>query len=141
MGRALASLMLYLLVEVMKKMKFKRNIMTGLLGVALMATPMTVAAQDHNNGKENSRPAQSSPRSNESHASAPAHNAAPAMHNESREQHSARLRLTLRRPRIWIGMKAAKSAALAPRLTMRRPRLLLTMSHATTAAPTAARRQ
>ena len=70
-------------------MKLGKNIMTGLLGVALMATPLTAAAQDHNSGKENSRPAQSAPRSNESH-SAPARSAAPAMHNESRDQHSAR---------------------------------------------------
>jgi len=71
-------------------MKLGKNIMTGLIGVALMATPMIAAAQDHNNSKENSRPAQSAPRSNESHASAPARSAAPAMHNEAREQHSAR---------------------------------------------------
>ncbi len=71
-------------------MKLRKNLMTGLLGVALMAAPMTAVAQDHNNGKNDSRPAQSESRSNESHGNAEAHNAAPAMHNESREQHSAR---------------------------------------------------
>jgi hypothetical protein len=70
-------------------MKIGKNLMTGLLGVALMAVPMTAAAQDHNDSKENSRSAQSAPRANESH-SAPAQNASPAMHNESREQQSAR---------------------------------------------------
>ena len=70
-------------------MKFRKNIMTGLIGVALMAAPITAAAQDHNNGK-NSRPAQSESRSNESRGNAPAHNAAPATHNKSRDQHSAR---------------------------------------------------
>jgi hypothetical protein len=72
------------------KMKFSKNIMTGLLGVALMATPITAAAQDHNSGKDNARPAQSESRSNESHGNASAHSAAPAMHNESRDQNSAR---------------------------------------------------
>jgi hypothetical protein len=71
-------------------MKLGKNIITGLIGVALMATPIIAAAQDHDNGKNSSRPAQSAPRSNESRGSAPAHNAAPAMHNESRDQHSAR---------------------------------------------------
>ncbi|MGA8642577.1 hypothetical protein [Candidatus Binatus sp.] len=68
-------------------MKFSKNIMTGLIGVALMAAPITAAAQDH---KDNSRQAQSESRSNESRGSAPAHNAAPATHNKSRDQHSAR---------------------------------------------------
>lgn len=71
-------------------MKFSKNIMTGLIGVALMAAPVTAAAQDHDSGKNNSRPTQSESRSNDSRGSAPAHNAAPATHNESRDQHSAR---------------------------------------------------
>ena len=32
-------------------MKLRKNLMTGLIGVALMAAPMTAVAQDHNNGK------------------------------------------------------------------------------------------
>jgi hypothetical protein len=70
-------------------MRLAKNIITGLLGVALMGTPITAAAQDHSGDKENSRPAQSTPRSNE-RRSASSHNAAPSIHNESRDQHSAR---------------------------------------------------
>ncbi len=65
-------------------MRISKNLMTGLLGVALMAAPITVAAQNHDNGKNDSRAAQSESRSNESHG-APARNASPA-----RDEHSAR---------------------------------------------------
>jgi hypothetical protein len=71
-------------------MKFSRNLMTGLLGVAMLAAPITAAAQDHDSGKNNSRQAQSESRSNESRSNASAHNAAPAAHSESRDQRSAR---------------------------------------------------
>jgi hypothetical protein len=71
-------------------MKFSRNLMTGMIGLAMLAAPITAAAKDSDSGRNNSRPAQTESRSNEARSNAPAHNAAPAMHNESRDQHSAR---------------------------------------------------
>jgi len=64
--------------------------MTGMIGLAMLAAPITAAAKDSDSGRNNSRPAQTESRSNEARSNAPAHNAAPAMHNESRDQHSAR---------------------------------------------------
>jgi hypothetical protein len=58
--------------------------MTGMIGLAMLAAPITAAAKDNDSGRNNSRPAQAESRSNESRSNAPAHNAAPAMHNESR---------------------------------------------------------
>jgi hypothetical protein len=72
-------------------MKFKRNLMTGLIGLALIAAPITAAAKDNDSGSNNSHQARTESRSNESHASAPSHNAAPAAHNEARPEHSARV--------------------------------------------------
>jgi hypothetical protein len=60
-------------------MKFSRNLMTGMIGLAMLAAPITAAAKDNDSGRNNSRPAQVESRSNGA-----AHNAAPAMHNESR---------------------------------------------------------
>lgn len=71
-------------------MKFSRNLMTGLFGIAMLAAPITAAAQGHDNGKNNSHQEQAQSRSNESHSSAPSHNAASASHNEGRADHSAR---------------------------------------------------
>lgn len=72
-------------------MKFNRNLMTGLIGLALIAAPITAAAKDNDSGSNNSHQARAESRSNESHASAPSHNAAPASHNEARPERSARV--------------------------------------------------
>ena len=37
-------------------MKFSKNLMTGLIGLALMAAPITAAAQDNNRGKQRRAP-------------------------------------------------------------------------------------
>src|SRR5260370_21751185 len=82
-------------------MKVKRNLMTGLIGLALIAAPITAAAKDHDNGRNNPRQERS-----ESHNNAPASHAysapersndharnfapAPAPRNEFREQRGAR---------------------------------------------------
>jgi hypothetical protein len=58
--------------------------MTGMIGLAMLAAPITAAAKDNDSGRNNSRPAQAESRSNESRSNAPAHNAAPAMRSESR---------------------------------------------------------
>jgi hypothetical protein len=73
-------------------MKFSKNLMTGLIGVAMLAMPIAAAAQNnHDSGKNNSRQAsQSESRPNESRSNASAHSA-PAVHNEAHEQHSARI--------------------------------------------------
>ncbi len=72
-------------------MKFNRNLMTGLIGLALIAAPITAAAKDNDSGSNNSHQARAESRSNESHASAPSHNAAPAAHNEARPERGARV--------------------------------------------------
>src|ERR1700722_8822459 len=65
-------------------MKFSRNLMTGMIGLAMLAAPITAAAKDNDSGRNNSHQAQAESRSNESRSNGSAHNAAPAMHNESR---------------------------------------------------------
>ena len=59
-------------------MKFSKNLMTGLIGIALMAAPITAAAQDNNRGKNDAHQAQVQTRSNESHAKAPERQAPPS---------------------------------------------------------------
>jgi hypothetical protein len=78
-------------------MKFNKNLMTGLIGLALMAAPITAAAQDQqNHGKTDSHQAQA-----QSHESAPRaqarsneseHRSAPeaANRNAGRDERSAR---------------------------------------------------
>src|SRR3984957_8942957 len=65
-------------------MKFSRNLMTGMIGLAMLAAPITAAAKDNDSGRNNSHQAQAESRPNESRSNGSAHNAAPAMHNESR---------------------------------------------------------
>ncbi len=72
-------------------MKFSRNLMTGLIGLALIAAPMTAAAQNRDSGKNNSRQVQTESRSNQAQGRAAEHKAAPAVRVESRDQHSARV--------------------------------------------------
>lgn len=83
-------------------MKLNRNLMTGLIGLALLAAPITAAAKDNDSGRTDSHQAQAQP---QPHNNAPArsesrdnhsdrvenHAAAPAARNEVREQHSARV--------------------------------------------------
>jgi hypothetical protein len=72
-------------------MKISRNLVTGLIGFAMLAAPITAAAKDNDNGRNNSHQAQAESHSNQARSNGSEHNAAPAMHNEAREQHSARV--------------------------------------------------
>src|SRR5579863_7238710 len=57
----MASLMLSLSTRGNRKMKSKRNLMTALVGLAMLATPITAAAKDHNHDAANtSHPSHSS---------------------------------------------------------------------------------
>jgi hypothetical protein len=94
---SLASLMLYHLNRGALTMKFNRSLMTGLVGLALIAVPITAAAKDNDRGGNDSHQAQAQSHSNDSHADA--HHAEQANHNnggggggqhEAREQHQAR---------------------------------------------------
>ena len=67
-------------------MKFSKNLMTGLIGLALMAAPITASAQDNNRGKNDTHQAQGQSRSNESHAKAPERQA--QMQSRSNESHA-----------------------------------------------------
>jgi hypothetical protein len=82
-------------------MQYRKNLITGLIGLALLAAPVTAAAQDHNSGRNHSQQSQVQSHHNAaaSHSySAPArsngptHNAAHAAmsRNEFRDQRSAR---------------------------------------------------
>jgi len=60
-------------------MEYRRKLMTGLIGLALLAAPITAAAKDSDNGKDNSRQSQLQNNASPSHSvSAPAHSNAPA---------------------------------------------------------------
>jgi hypothetical protein len=61
-------------------MNFRKNIMTGLIGLALLATPIVATAQDRDSGKNESHPAVSQPHRD---ASAAHNNKAPARSNET----------------------------------------------------------
>lgn len=89
-------------------MKFNRNLMTGLIGLALIAAPITAAAKDNDSGSNNSHQARAESRSNESHASGPSHNAAPAMHNEARPEHNARVETRAAAPAPREEQRAAR---------------------------------
>jgi len=73
-------------------MSYKRNLMTGVIGLALLATPVIAAAQDHDGGKHDSHQAQSHSDRGPAHMNAPAHNNGPSMapQHEFREQHANR---------------------------------------------------
>lgn len=60
-------------------MKLKRNLMTGLIGLALIAAPITAAARDNDSGRNNPHQAQA-----QSHSNAPAahSNSAPERSND-----------------------------------------------------------
>ena len=51
-------------------MKFSRSLMTGLVGLALVAVPITAAAKDNDRGGNDSHQAQAQSHSNESHSDA-----------------------------------------------------------------------
>jgi hypothetical protein len=79
-------------------MKLSRNLMTGMIGLAMLAAPITAAAKDNDSGRNNSHQGQAESRSNESHGNGGAHNAAPAMHNESRGGGERSARVETRAP-------------------------------------------
>src|SRR5271168_1510786 len=58
-------------------MKLKRNLMTGLIGLALLAAPITAAARDNDRGRNDSHQQQ-----------AQSHHDAPASHSNSAPQRS-----------------------------------------------------
>lgn len=62
-------------------MQIRRNLVTGLIGLAMIAAPITAAAKDNDSGRNSAHQAQAQSRANESR---------PAMHNEAREQHNDR---------------------------------------------------
>ena len=78
-------------------MGYRKNLMTGLIGLALFATPVIAAAQDHDGGKHDSHQSQSDSNNNSApshpehgaaHFNAPAHNNGQSMaprHEEANE--------------------------------------------------------
>jgi Ni/Co efflux regulator RcnB len=62
-------------------MQIRRNLVTGLIGLAMIAAPITAAAKDNDSGRNSAHQAQAQSRPNESR---------PAIHNEAREQHNDR---------------------------------------------------
>lgn len=73
-------------------MKYRRNLMTGLIGFALLATPISAAARD--NDSDRNYPNQSQPHHEVTMSrsdSGPARTNAPAARTEIREQHEARI--------------------------------------------------
>lgn len=60
-------------------MKLKRNLVTGLIGLALLAAPITAAARDNDSGRNNSHQAQAQSHNN---APAPRFNSAPERSND-----------------------------------------------------------
>src|SRR5258708_2752056 len=84
-------------------MNYRRNLMTGLIGLALLATPIAAAAKDKDSGQNNSHqaPAREESHNNRSESrsynapersNAPERNAAPAAMNrhEDRDQRATR---------------------------------------------------
>ena len=82
-------------------MKYRTNLMTGLIGLALLVTPIAAAAKDKDSGQNNSRQSQAQSHNNASESRSytapersnrPARNDAPAAmsRQESREQHISR---------------------------------------------------
>jgi hypothetical protein len=74
-------------------MKFNRNLVTGLIGLALIAAPITAAAKDNDRGGNNSHQEQAQARSNESHADArqQERHQDQANREAARDQHQARV--------------------------------------------------
>ena len=74
-------------------MKFNRDLVTGLIGLALIAAPITAAAKDNDRGGNNSHQEQAQSRSNESHADArqQERHQDQANHEAARDQHQARV--------------------------------------------------
>src|SRR5260370_29072338 len=67
-------------------MKFNRNLMTGMIGLAMLAAPITAAAKDNDSGRNNSHQEQA-----ESRHEAPARNMAPQARSDFHEQRSERV--------------------------------------------------
>ena len=104
-------------------MKFNRNLMTGLIGLALIAAPITAAAKDNDSGSNNSHQARAESRSNESHASAPSHNAAPAAHNEARPERSNRVETRAAAPEMNRNEQRSARVETRPAPEMNRPEM------------------
>ncbi len=68
-------------------MKLNRSLMTGLVGLALIAVPITAAAKDNDRGANESHQAQAQSHSNDSHPDA--HHAEQANHNNGGDHHEA----------------------------------------------------
>ncbi len=71
-------------------MKLRTNLMTGLIGLAMLAAPITAAAKDNDSGNISSHQAQVESAAKESRSNVSVRNAAPATRKESRDQRDAR---------------------------------------------------
>ena len=83
-------------------MEYRRNLMTGLIGLALIAAPITAAAKDNDNGRNNSHQERTEAR----HEAPSRQAAAPAPRNEMREQHSARVETRNEAPAVRNDFRA-----------------------------------
>jgi hypothetical protein len=90
-------------------MKCSRSIFTGLIGLAMLAAPITAAAKDNDSGRNNSHQERVETRQ------APSHNAAPATHNENHEQRSARVETRTEAPAVHNDFRANRNEAPAAR--------------------------
>ena len=106
--------------------------MTGLIGLAMIAAPITAAAKDNDSGRNSAHQAQAQSRPQ---VQSRPNESRPAMHNEAREQHNDRAEARNPAPQM-NRQKAARSATHASRLGKRRPRLHLAMSLVKTATVT-----
>jgi hypothetical protein len=91
-------------------MKCTRNLVTGLIGLAMLAAPITAAAKDNDSGRNNSHQERV-----EARHEAPSRNSAPAPRNEIREQHSARVETRNVAPAPRIEMREQRSARVETR--------------------------
>lgn len=72
-------------------MKYSRNLMTGLIGLALLAAPITAAAQNSDTRKDNSRQSQAQPQAQSRQNTSASHSySAPARSNPSTREAAPR---------------------------------------------------
>jgi hypothetical protein len=90
-------------------MKCTATIFTGLIGLAMLAAPITVAASDNDSGRNNSHQERVETRQ------APAHNAAPAARTENHEQRNARVETRTEAPAVHNEVRANRTEAPAVR--------------------------
>lgn len=86
-------------------MKFNRNLVTGLIGLALLAAPISAAAMENDSGRSDAHQAQ---------AQSQSHNNAPAR-TESRDNHSARVETRAAAPAVRNEVREQRSARVEPR--------------------------